>query len=53
VWMRTVAVPAGTPPGLYPAKISAYNANGEPIMVAGEGGEELPLTVAAELIVTE
>ncbi|GMV92208.1 MAG: hypothetical protein AMXMBFR82_19860 [Candidatus Hydrogenedentota bacterium] len=53
VWSRSYELPASLPPGDYVAMISAYDVNGEPVILAGEGQDPKPIAVEAPFTIVE
>jgi hypothetical protein len=51
IWSRSVSLTAA--PGDYMVTITAYNANGEPVLVEGENGPSEPLTATARVRIAE
>ncbi len=53
IWSRSYELPASLPPGDYVAMISAYDVNGEPVILAGEGEEPKPIAAEAPFTIVE
>ncbi|MBN2310996.1 MAG: hypothetical protein JXR94_18620 [Candidatus Hydrogenedentes bacterium] len=53
LWSRSVAVPQDMPAGQHVATITAYDVNGDPVMVPGAGGAAVPLAVECKVNVAE
>lgn len=45
VWTRKLMIPADTPVGSYEIRISAFNADGEPIQIVKPDGTQAPLMI--------